>query len=1243
MSSKEDLKIQADDITIVQGEKAKDYNVIVTTQDDAPLSDVPVTIAFYNNDYTFEKEVVTDEYGVATVPMYLVGDAYFVDVHFKGDEQYKPQLITKEVIIEKFERMATTITKVQDPTLYTDDYSVKLTDEYNNPLVNQPIHIIVNTIGEEPTTLAQMVIKTDSDGVLEVPYSTYNETVNITTTFNGGAKYKESILSEIVAFDDVETKQNIDFRIDSTGGVFTPQVKLGDSDWVNIIDASYSVSSKFNITINQVNNDYEIVNCSYTEFVHDILFLVSERYIPLDIGSYRITLTNKNLTDYYPISKTFEITNSTDNRMDVPISFNIKCTNRIVGDIALLEINNYRDRYDIDMYVGVGATGTNTSLADLRANSDYVVKVNTDGNFYQILTIFPSNKRYDVLVHSYMILPLVYSMTFGGTSVSKDDVTLAQTGFGYNGQTYQDMQISVTNNNADMHDKLNDYYIMRLMNTETNEEFYFYSYLIDNVTASKIQFLLTTGDWECYIISKATENYNGAYYVTNATIDIDSSINLPTSTIIAQAENYIDLGTDTPTFVDDTITTATTDDDIHSIMALEFTNSNYYRLSFNAEVTGDTTIIYGADPTLETMDGLFINNDSITLYNDGIEMDKLIFDTPLFSQAINNVLIQRYGTAVTIFVNDEQVYKTELLSWNTMGVYQDATGSEIELSHFVLEPYITTDITPSVADYDGTVFGSDIRLEIKDNQLDLIDYGMLPQGAIGGGKIILNDIPLNDANKYALRLEMRYNNTRFERLNNLTGEMQMRIYEDISTSDAVKDYAKALCSPMPVPNSKTVFTRHSDEGTLYFVQDPYDSTPTYLTNAYNLYKGGVEITTETGISLFNLDNAYSPVYVGNELVRAEFHRRSGFIRISRYDETSGEWATVNTLKLKNYPQLSLNEYNDDYAEIQFGQTVWKFYRGRPFIIINHPKDDLKIMNLVDRVYCETVENQRGMGFIEEHDANCSVFNPQLSIQQFKQELHIGQNIKLDNFELYQVDSNNNIGEVATESQLGILNIDNDNALQIYKDDSKIGLNFPSYSSYVERVNDTFTLSIDYLDCPFETIQIKARGFDDKGAVPVKDGIQYGIWEQTVTVEVDTTATDSVRATFTNCPSEVKYLDFLIIFNGANSTDIIMKDLMYYDGDAIINHDIDTSRVYAEQVEVQFADTYYANIYNDKSNCGLCIGRPYQEPFSLRKLTASNETVLIPYMKNCKEWDKPSQVFLEYLNANRQVIDIDWEN
>lgn len=677
-------------------------------------------------------------------------------------------------------------------------------------------------------------------------------------------------------------------------------------------------------------------------------------------------------------------------------------------------------------------------------------------------------------------------------------------------------------------------------------------------------------------------------------------------------------------------------------MAKEFTTSNYYILQFKLSLN-NSSFIFGHDPSLETMDGLYLFEDSVQLYKDDGLIDNIIFATPIDYTNPQPVKMVRDGDNFRLFINDVLTYESDLLSWNTIGTYSDEIGTySFSATDFILSPLVVTDITPSTQDYDGTIFGSNIRLEIRDNQLDLIDYGMLPQGAIGGGKIILNDVPLASANKYAIELEMKYNNSRFERLNNLTGQMQMRIYEDISTSDSVKDYEKTLCSPMPVPNSRTVFTRHSDEGTLYFVQDPLNTTPNYLTNAYNLYKGGVEITSNQ-VSLFDLDNAFSPVFVGNELVRAEFHRRSGFIRIARYDEIVGDWVNVNTLKLKNYPQLSLNEYNDDYAEVMFGNTTWKFYRGRPFIIVNHSQDDLRIMELVDRVYCETVENQRSMGFIEEHDANSSVFNPQLSVQQFKQELHIGENIRLDNFELYEADSNNNIGEVATNSQLGILNIDNDNALQIYKDDNKLALNFPSYSHYVEKVGDTFTLSIDYLDCPFENIVIKARGFDEKGAVPVKDNIQYGIWEQTVNVEVDTTATDSIMATFTNCPSEVKYIDFVIIFNGSNSTDIIMKDFMYYTGDAELKHDIDTSRVFAEQVEIHFADTYYANLYDEKSSCGLCVARPYQEPFSLRSIYASNETVLIPYMKTATEWDKPNQVFLEYLNANRQIIDIDWEN
>ena len=1281
MFSKQDIKIQAYDVTLLQVEKAKDYNVIVTSEDDVPLANIPLIVAFYNNDYTFERQTTTNEYGVASVPMYLSGNAWFVDVHFKGNEEYKPQVVTREINIEKFERLDSYITSenlvinIDEQSMNGTYYTIYLKDSYDRPIVNEPVYIVVEQTGvDDPQTYVDMVIRTDDNGVVVVPFLSHDENVKITTIYDGCTRFKPCLNADIVAFAEVEPRNTIEFRLcnlsDYTVGEpsaddyrVAVEYKIGDGRW-NLLEEDRVFLTPY---LSMENRYYKDYNMGWFYFDS------------MDTGTYRITLCFDGMSEYssgefantYPFCRTFIYNNTTDTRKSLSewIEYQggseedeLTISSRVDGTLSHIKlVLDYELPYEIATLLIYPTSRRFYTLPTYEESDGFyrktvlefdVVNPSRDITWGNSLEFTQQN-------HSYISgygFDLVKSITI--INNSRTATTLTQTGFGEQGQTYQNLNIFASVSNAPMHTKINDYCILTFINYDTMEVFNYYSYLVDNVTPVPLSFNLGVGYWRMTVISKDTNSYKGGYVRAEAQLSTDTPVIPLSNNIIVNSENYINLGTDSPTFNDETLSTATTDDDIHSIMALEFTNSNYYRLSFNAAIEGESTIIYGSDPTLETLDGLFINNSSITLYNDGIETDRLILDTPLFNQESNQVIIQKYGTTVTIFINDTQVYNTDLLSWSTIGLYQTETGSEMTLSYFTLEPYVATDITPSVADYDGTVFGSNIHLEIKDNQLDLIDYGMLPEGSIGGGKVILNDVPLENVNEYAIQLEMRYNNTRFERLNNLTGQMQMRVYEDISTSDSVKDYTKTLCSPMPVPNSKTVFTRHTDEGTLYFVKDPLDANSNFLSNAYNQYKGGVEITSETGVSLFNLDNSYSPVFVGNELVRAEFHRRSGFIRIARYDETSGDWVNVNTLKLRNYPQLVLNEYNDDYAEIAFGNTVWKFYRGRPFIIVNHSQDNLRIMELVDRVYCETVENQRGMGYITDYNpneitvatdengvviGNYSTFNPQLSIQQFRQELHIGENIRLDNFQIYEAGSNNDIGEVATDSAMGILNVDNDNALQIYKDDTKLALNFPSYSHYVEKINDTFTLSISYLDCPFENITIKARGFDERGDVPIKDDIQYGIWEQSVNVTVDTTAPDSIRATFTNCPAEVKYIDFLIFFEGSNSTDIILKDIMYYEGDAVINYDVDTSRVYAEQVEVHFADTYFANLYNEKDSGGLCIARPYQEPFSLRSIYASKETVLIPYMKKCAQWDKPEQVFLEYLNANRQIIDIDWEN
>ena len=190
--------------------------------------------------------------------------------------------------------------------------------------------------------------------------------------------------------------------------------------------------------------------------------------------------------------------------------------------------------------------------------------------------------------------------------------------------------------------------------------------------------------------------------------------------------------------------------DLYSFMEREFISSNYYDLSFTLTINENShsAFVFSHNPNVDTLDGVFLYNDRIEFYIDD-ELIETIYDvTPT-----GNMDIVRQGTVFTFFADGVQVYETEQISWNTVGAYDNSGGyAQISATNFVLKPYIVTEITPSTADYDGTIFGSDIRLEIKDNQLDLIDYGMLPQGAIGGGKIILNDIPLNDANNYALRL-----------------------------------------------------------------------------------------------------------------------------------------------------------------------------------------------------------------------------------------------------------------------------------------------------------------------------------------------------------------------------------------------------------------------------------------------------------------------------------------------------------
>ena len=100
--------------------------------------------------------------------------------------------------------------------------------------------------------------------------------------------------------------------------------------------------------------------------------------------------------------------------------------------------------------------------------------------------------------------------------------------------------------------------------------------------------------------------------------------------------------------------------------------------------------------------------------------------------------------------------------------------------------------------------------------------------------------------------------------------------------------------------------------------------------------------------------------------------------------------------------------------------------------------------------------------------------------------------------------------------------------------------------------------------------------------------------------------------------------------------------MLYEGDSTVKHEVDTSKANAALVEINFDETYYACLYDDDAPCGLCIVRPDKKKFTLRSLEASDETVIIPYMKKYAEHDAVENIMLEYFNSKNQILDVDWE-
>lgn len=319
-----------------------------------------------------------------------------------------------------------------------------------------------------------------------------------------------------------------------------------------------------------------------------------------------------------------------------------------------------------------------------------------------------------------------------------------------------------------------------------------------------------------------------------------------------------------------------------------------------------------------------------------------------------------------------------------------------------MEAVVIEDSIMNGSEEDTTMFGSLVTVQVRNDKVHIYDYGYTNNDETTDVKIKVEDIPLQPSDDYYFRVVIRYGNANNISLNPCEGLLQIRLVEDVDASDLGSDYNNLIVSPIPLVNNICKFTRLTDEGRLYYYNynDIIKNTK-YTGSPFNFYKGGTNLQNELGADIFNLSTGANPIYITNGLCKIAIHRLSGFIELFVYDETDKNWYSVNVLKIDDHDYtMTCNNYDDDRIIVTFSGVVFTMWRGKPYIEIQQNNKDIRILDYRDRVYCELEDNEFEMRLIEESEVGRGIFDVNTSVQKFNEELQVGQNINLNNFDLY---------------------------------------------------------------------------------------------------------------------------------------------------------------------------------------------------------------------------------------------------
>ena len=271
---------------------------------------------------------------------------------------------------------------------------------------------------------------------------------------------------------------------------------------------------------------------------------------------------------------------------------------------------------------------------------------------------------------------------------------------------------------------------------------------------------------------------------------------------------------------------------------------------------------------------------------------------------------------------------------------EDSDEEEDEEGDAYEEGYIAPDFNKN--DYDITlVYGSSLELHLNGNLLSLYDAGF------NGREVVLENIELLNGKYF---FETVWVNQNIDgTTEDIVSYIDVGLEETVLNAQYSEIYNNLYVSPFPIPYKKVVFTRESEEGTIYYLtgQEPFK----YMIEPYYQYHCGCDLLGE-GVSIFDLNNSYTHYYVENGLVRFGFNKHNGRIYIAKWDIISKEWITTHYFHMVDEPKFAIESFSDDKIVVKAGNdTYFTIWRGHPYIGINNPTDTLYIDNTFE--YCLT--------------------------------------------------------------------------------------------------------------------------------------------------------------------------------------------------------------------------------------------------------------------------------------------------